>query len=121
MFTEIVKERRIALELSLREFGRLVEEDPSNWSKVERGLLAPPQDEAKLARIAEVLELSRTSISFEEFKDAAVLASGRIPDDLMEDAELLQRLPAFLRIIRNVRPTAEELNGLIERIRAERA
>jgi ribosome-binding protein aMBF1 (putative translation factor) len=43
MFGEFIKERRVAKGISLREFCKRMETDASNWSKVERGLLAPPR------------------------------------------------------------------------------
>ena len=55
MFGEFVKGKRIAKEISLRKFSLLIDVDASNWSKVERGLLSPPQDENKLELIARKL------------------------------------------------------------------
>ena len=48
MYGEFIKAIRIKKEISLREFCKQVEMDASNWSKIERGVSAPPQDEEKL-------------------------------------------------------------------------
>ena len=53
MFGEFIKKRRIDKGLGLREFCKQIEMDASNWSKVERGVLSPPQDEEKLRNIAQ--------------------------------------------------------------------
>ena len=53
MFGEFVKQKRLEKKLSLRAFCRLLGEDASNWSKIERGKLVPSQDEQKLEKIAQ--------------------------------------------------------------------
>ena len=52
-FGVYVRRVRLEAKLLLRDFCRQVDIDPSNWSKVERGLLRPPKD--KLERIVQVL------------------------------------------------------------------
>ncbi len=47
MFGDYLKSRRLERDLTLRDFCRSAGEDPSNWSKVERGILPPPTDEAR--------------------------------------------------------------------------
>src|SRR4030043_380464 len=71
MFGEFIKERRIAKGISLREFCKRIEIDASNWSKVERSLLAPPQDEEKLRKIAQLLDVKIGSPLWKEMKDKA--------------------------------------------------
>jgi len=34
--------------------------DPSNWSKIERGMLAPPTDEKTLKNWAKILGIKKT-------------------------------------------------------------
>ena len=48
MFGEFIKQKRLEKDLGLREFCRQLDEDASNWSKIERGIMGPPQDEGKL-------------------------------------------------------------------------
>ncbi len=117
MFGNFIKERRIKKGLTLREFCKLIEVDASNWSKIERGLLAPPRSEYKLKKIAEILEIPVGSDLWFEMKDRAELDIGNIPTDIRSDKELIGHLPMFFRTIRSEKPSAEDLDNLIEMIR----
>ena len=117
MFGEFIKERRIRQGISLREFSRRIETDPSNWSKTERGLLSPPRDEGMLKRIAKVLGIKLSSELWVEMKDKAHIDAGRIPPDLLSDSELVQSLPLLFRILRDEKPTPEEVDRMIELFR----
>ena len=117
MFGEFIKERRIDKGITLREFCKLIETDASNWSKVERGLLSPPQDEGKLTKIAHVLGIKIGSETWKTMKDKAQIDAGIIPDDILSDAETVRSLPMFFRTIRSEKPTPEELDHLIQIIR----
>ena len=119
MFGEFIKERRINKSISLREFCKRVEIDASNWSKVERGLLAPPQDEERLRKIARVLDIKFGSALWKEMKDKANIDAGIIPNDILSDEKVLNSLPMFFRTIRSEKPTPEELDKLINMIRKE--
>ena len=117
MFGKLIKEIRIKKGMGLREFCRLLSIDASNWSKVERGVMPPPQDPDKLNQIAEVMGIDKNSDLYSEFIDSASIASGIIPKDILLDHETLSMLPMFFRTVRNEKPTTEELNKLIEKIR----
>ncbi|MDY6950649.1 MAG: helix-turn-helix transcriptional regulator [Thermodesulfobacteriota bacterium] len=117
MFGEFVKEERLKKEIGLREFCRRLGLDASNWSKVERGVLPPPKDEEKLTEIAKVLGIQSHSDKWEMLKDAASIDSGIIPRDLLSDEQVLKALPMFFRTVRSEKPTPEELEKLIEKIR----
>ena len=117
MFGKFIKEKRLEADFTLREFCRLLNEDASNWSKIERGILSPPQDEGKLRRIAGILNLKEKSEDFKKLSDYASIDAGKIPDYLMSDKEVLKALPVFFRTIGSVKPTEEELARLIEMIR----
>jgi len=119
MFGEFIKEKRIERAISLREFCKRMEIDASNWSKVERGLLAPPQDEEKLRKIAQVLKIKVGSPLWREMKDKANIDAGIIPEDILSDEKVLNSLPLFFRTIRSEKPTPEELDRLIDMIRKE--
>ena len=119
MFGEFIKERRINKGISLREFCKQVEIDASNWSKVERGLLAPPQDKERLRKIARALDIRFGSALWKEMKDKANIDAGIIPEDILSDEEVLNSLPMFFRTIRSEKPTPEELDKLINMIRKE--
>lgn len=119
MFGEFIKERRIAKGIGLREFCKRIEIDASNWSKVERSLLAPPQDEEKLRKIARVLDIKIGSQLWKEMKDKANIDAGIIPEDILSDEKILNSLPIFFRTIRSEKPTPEELDKLIAIIKKE--
>jgi transcriptional regulator with XRE-family HTH domain len=116
-FGAFIKEKRNKADLSLREFCRLLNEDASNWSKVERGILSPPQDEDKLKKIAKIVKIKAGSDDWKTLSDYANIDAGRIPDYLMSDKEVLKALPVFFRTIGSIKPTQEELSKLIETIR----
>lgn len=117
MFGEFIKERRLSRGLTLRKFCSLIHEDPSNWSKVERGLLKAPQDEEKLKTIALILDINVGSSDWLELKDRVKISAGLIPKDILSDEEVTKSLPMFFRTLRSEKPTREDLERLIEDIR----
>ena len=119
MFGEFIKKRRIEKGLGLREFCKQIEMDASNWSKVERGVLSPPQDDEKLRNIAQALGIKFGSNEWKEMKDLANIDAGIIPADILSDRQVLDSLPMFFRTIRSEKPTPEELDKLINIIRKE--
>lgn len=116
-FGKILKDLRIAKELSLRKVCKLASYDPSNWSKIERGALSPPSDEKTLARWARILGLQRNTKEFQKFIDEAEIAQGIIPQDILSKKNAVECLPAFFRTLRNKKPTKKEIDKLIELIR----
>jgi transcriptional regulator with XRE-family HTH domain len=117
MFGKFIKERRIEKGITLREFCKLVGTDASNWSKIERGQLSPPKGDRKLKKIAEILGISIGSDLWIAMKDKAALDKGNIPSDIRSDKKLIGCLPMFFRTIRSEKPSAEDLDKLIEMIR----
>lgn len=110
MFNETVKLLRIQKRLTLRDFCEQVGLDPSNWSKVERGINPPPDDVGVLERLAEFFGLAGDKKL--GFMDAAALQRKEIPPDVA-DSEILQRaLPAFFRAARGHELTENELKSL---------
>lgn len=119
MFGEFIKEYRINKGISLREFSKLIEVDASNWSKVERGILPPPQDLEKIKRIGLILEIEVGSEQWKEMKDIANIDAGIIPEDILSDERALNSLPMFFRTLRSDKPSSEELDKLIDMVRKE--
>jgi transcriptional regulator with XRE-family HTH domain len=109
------REKRLKANLSLRKFCELAHLDPSNWSKVERGRLAPP-DRGKLEEIAKVLGLEKEE--YLELFDLASIEKGKIPDYVYSDAEILKALPIFFRTANGSKPTKEELEKIIELLKS---
>jgi transcriptional regulator with XRE-family HTH domain len=117
MFGDFIKDRRLARDLSLREFARRIGEDPSNWSKVERGILPPPKDSKKLNEIAEVLEIKEKTEDWHKLEDYASVDSAIIPSYIMNNEEALAALPAFFRTIGSLKPSREEIATLLKKLK----
>lgn len=99
-FGEKARARREELEMTLRDFAEAAKQDPGNWSRVERGKLPPPKDLDSLELICNVLRYERNSVERMEFMDEAAIANGRIPQDVLGNAELLAELPLLFRKLR---------------------
>lgn len=117
MFGEFVKKYRMSKRLTLRQFCSALEFDPSHWSKIERGILAPPKNDKVLRHIAQVLGMAEGSAEYVELFDLAALGTGRIPSDILSDADLAKYLPLVFRTVRNSKPTETDLRALAELIR----
>jgi len=115
-FGKLLKSLRIKKQLSLRQVCALINYDPSNWSKIERGKISPPSDEKVLKKWALILGLSKDKETLQEFIDHAKIAQGVIPQDLLGQ-EFIGALPAFFRTLRNEKPSKEEIDNLVELIR----
>lgn len=117
MFGEFIKEKRLEKGLSLREFCRRLDEDASNWSKVERQIMSPPQDPKKLSKIATILGIEKGTADWDNLQDTASVDSGKIPEYIMSDTEALKMLPIFFRTIGSEKPTVEEIKKFIANIK----
>jgi len=117
VFGEFFKEKRQALGLTLREFCLKHKLDPGNLSRLERGLLPPPQDRDRLEEYAKCLGLKSGSDDWYAFFDLAAAAKGRIPEEIMEDKELVAKLPLVFRTLRGKRLTDKVLDDLVKKIK----
>src|SRR4030042_4264575 len=116
-FGKLLYDYRIKKKLTLREMCRKVKYDPSNWSKIERGKIAPPSDRKTLELWARTLGLKKDSKEFEDFVCQASVAQGIIPFDVMKEKELVAALPAFFRTLKNRKPNKEEIDNMINLIK----
>ena len=116
-FGSFFKSRRIELGYTLRRFCQKYEHDPANLSRMERGLLPPPQKRGKLEEYTKQLELKEGSDEWYQFFDLAHIASGTIPEEILDDSKLVGKLPILFRTIRGQKATDEQLDALIEKIR----
>jgi transcriptional regulator with XRE-family HTH domain len=117
MFGTFIKELRARRRLGLREFCLEHGHDPSNWSKIEREVLQPPRDEETLRAWAKQLGLKPGSDDWLKFHDYAAVDAGRIPGHVMENEELLAKLPAFFRTLSGQKPSRVDLGKLIKVLR----
>ena len=115
MFNETVKSLRLQTRLTLRDFCSQAGLDPSNWSKVERGVNPPPGDVGLLERLANFFGL--TGADKLAFIDEAAIQRREIPADVAENAILQKALPAFFRAARGHELTEQELLSFAEDIR----
>jgi transcriptional regulator with XRE-family HTH domain len=113
MFGTFIKELRARQRLGLREFCLEHGHDPSNWSKIEREVLAPPRDEDTLRKWARQLSLKEGSEDWLKFFDYAAVDAGRIPDYLLKDEALVAQLPVFFRTLSGDKPSREDLEKLL--------
>lgn len=116
-FGELLKKHRQRAGLTLRHFCLKHGFDAGNYSRLERGRFSPPQKEELLEKYAMALGLSRGSDEWIELFDAAATARGEIPKDLLDDAQLVAKLPLLFRTLRGKQLPSERLDALIERIR----
>ncbi|MFC1463194.1 hypothetical protein ACFLQU_06300 [Verrucomicrobiota bacterium] len=91
--------------------------DPSNWSKIERGINPPPRDEATLAQWAKDLGLEPDTDAWKDFMYQAEVSRGNIPKEIMQNEKLLEKLPVFFRTVRGAELTEDQLDDFIERLR----
>lgn len=81
--------------------------DPSNWSKIERGILPAPKDAYKWAVRLDIFGVERVS-----FLDAASISRKELPSDIASDEDLIPLLPLFFDVMRKV-----EISELISDLR----
>lgn len=117
VFGEFFKVKRISLGYTLRCFCEEYKLDPGNLSRMERGILPPPQKREKLEEYAGYLKIKEGSDEWYQFFDLACAAAGKLPDEILNDAELVQKLPVVFRTLRGQKLSAEQLKELIEKIR----
>lgn len=116
-FGEFVKSMRERKRITLREFCRLANIDPSNWSKIERGVLQPPKSKEVLQEIAKILGLDRKSEEYHLLMDLAAISF--IPKNLLDNEDIVNKLPVFFRTLRGQPPTRKELEELIRIIKED--
>ena len=114
-FGEFVHAARMKRSLTLREFCRTTGIDPGNWSKVERGFLAPPKTRPVLEEVARALSFKEKSDDWQTLFELATISF--IPAELLDDSTVVDKLPVFFRTLRGEKPNKSELEKLIAKIR----
>lgn len=112
-----LKELRMAQGLTLREFCSRHGFEPGNYSKLERGLFAPPGND-KVDEYARALGLGVGSDAHVELRDLAALDRGELPHDLLSDEQVVKELPVLFRTLRGQRVEQEQLDDLVKLIRS---
>ena len=117
LFGEFFKACRIAIKKTLRQFCFENGLDPGNISKLERGLLPPPQSREKLEEYAGYLKIKKGSDDWYTFFDLAAAETGRIPEDIMTKEKIEDKLPILFRTLRGQKVSDENLKKLIKILR----
>jgi transcriptional regulator with XRE-family HTH domain len=116
-FGEFIKDRRIKSNRTLRAFCLENGYDPGNHSKVERGIFNPPDDERQMRQMANALGIQPQSSDWHECFNLASIARRQIPKAILEDAELVEKLPVLFRTLQGEPLAPEKMDDLIDFIR----
>ena len=116
-FGAYVNDLRIKSKKTLRQFCLENNQDPSNWSKVERDVNQPPKDEAVLKQLARYFGLKPKTEEWNRFMDEARISRGEIPKDILDDEKAVALLPAFFRTVRGAEIGEAEIKKLIQKIK----
>lgn len=116
-FGGFFKEKRVALRKTLRQFCAENSLDPGNISRLERGLMPPPQGSEKLEEYAHYLQIKKGSDDWYKFFDLARIEAGRIPDELLKDEAVVASLPILFRTLRGQKISGKKLEKLVELIK----
>jgi len=116
-FGEFFKQKRIALKKTLRQFCAENKLDPGNISRLERGIMPPPQGSDKLEEYARYLQIKKGTDDWYKFFDLARIEAGRIPDELLQDETLVASLPILFRTLRGQKMSEKKLEKLVDLIK----
>jgi transcriptional regulator with XRE-family HTH domain len=111
-FGNYFSDLRTSRGITLREFCRRTNIDPSNWSKVERSVISPPRSKRTIESALEAIEVDKNSEEYNIALDLGLLET--IPDDFVAEKAILRELPVFFRTVRGEIPKEEDLQKLIE-------
>jgi len=116
VFASYLKKLRISKRVTLREFCDKNKFDPGNYSRLERGIYAPPKEDL-VEKYALALGLQPGSSDWIQLFDLAAASRGEFPKDLLDDHKLVEKLPALFRTLRGSAVPADKLEALAEEIR----
>lgn len=114
-FHELFKIKRMEIG-TVREFARASGLDLAYVSRLENGVVLPPKDGEKLARLAVALGIAEGSDEWQEFMDLAAVARNELPEDLRDDERVAKVLPAFYRALRDKELDEGEFRRLVDLI-----
>lgn len=90
---------------------------PSNFSKLEHGVLNPPKDAPKQKHLAAAIGVTLGSENETVFFDLAAKANKATPVDLADIISKDDAVPLLLRTIGNKRLSKRDIERLIEIVR----
>ena len=118
-FEELFSAKRKALGKTLREFCRENGFDAGNISKIERGIMTPPQSKEKRLQYASALGIKEGSDDWLEFCDLATISAGKIPAGIVSDKELMAEVPVLFRSIRKEGVEKAKIQELLKALKKE--
>ncbi len=118
-FEDLFSAKRKALGKTLREFCRENGFDAGNISKIERGILTPPQSKEKRLQYASALGIKEGSDDWLEFCDLATISAGKIPTGIVSDKELMAEVPVLFRSIRKEGVEKAKIQELLKALKKE--
>ncbi len=118
-FGTFLREKRLVLGLSLREFAGQVGMQPSNYCNIEADVLPPPPAEG-LARIAKALGIKKGMADYVTLHDLAGKGRDEIPADIEKMIKSNELIPAMLRTVEDEKVTKEQLLGIIKDLKSGR-
>jgi len=111
-----LRELRVSRNLTLREFCDRAKVDAGNYSKIERGLFAPPGAD-KIEQYLKPLGIEVGSDEYVELIDLAAIDRGELPRRLLSDEQVLAELPVLFSVLGGEAVSEDRLDKLIELIR----
>jgi hypothetical protein len=117
IFGEFVKSTRLRSNIIARTAASNADMLPSNFSKMEHGVLAPPRDASKQKKLLAAIGIQSGTEEAMRFFDLAGAATGAVPVDLVDIISEDEARPLLLRTIDNKRLTETEVKKLIDIVR----
>ena len=118
-FAEYLKQLRSGLGMTLREFGTAKGYDAAYISRLENSILKAPSEPEKLIALATAYELEPETREWVHFHDLAAINRNEIPEDLKDNPQVLNFLPAFYRTIRNDKIDKQEIEQLLKLVKGD--
>ncbi|MCX6831831.1 MAG: hypothetical protein NT028_06795 [candidate division Zixibacteria bacterium] len=91
--------------------------DVGNVSKLERGLLPPPKDDGIVGQYGAALGLRDDSEEMKELHRLAAIGAGQLPKEILEDDDLVAKLPVFFRTATGSRLDRKKIMDFLESLR----
>lgn len=116
-FGNFVREKRLALGLSLREFAKKIGLQPSNYCNIENDGLKPPKADV-LDKMLKVLSIEKGTEEYAKFYDLAGKSRKEVAQDLAEIIKTSEMIPALLRTAEGENVSDDQLRWIIDEIKA---
>lgn len=114
-FGKFIREKRLKLNLTLREFCKQNDFDVAYISRLENDLMNAPKDKTNLTKLAKSLNIKKDSSEWKEFLNFASISRNQLPEDI--DKRALSFLPAFCRKASKKNITKEDVEQLLKLIK----